>query len=136
MNKGYILINNEKLNRSNWQKWLLLILAYCLSGLFFSAGEDLLANIIHVNLANIMVVTFYIRGFIVLSLIHDLAPRFRKSISILWSLIASFIYIGIDSKSGDVLYLGSLLFFATIIAYNIFLYKKASSLKSTKDKRY
>jgi len=133
MNKRHVLINNEKLNISNWHKWLIVISVYILSGLLISIVENLLSNIIHVGIANILVITYYFRGFIVLSLIHDLAPRFKKSISIIWSVITCFLYVGIDSKSGDKLYLGTLLFFAVIVAYNIFLYKKGSNMKYTKD---
>lgn len=129
MNKKYVLINSEKINLSRWLKWLMLISISYLSLLIISIAENLISNLMNINMTNIIIVTFYVRGFIVLSLIHDLAPKFRKTISIIWIALASFIYIGIDAKVGDSLYLGTLLFIIVISTYNTFLYKKVSNLK-------
>lgn len=130
MNKKHILINSEKLKISNGRKWLMLVLIYFLSLIVISIVENLVSNISHINIAKMEQVTFYIRGFIILSFIHDLAPRFKKTISILWSALAVFTYLGIDSKAGDKLYLGTFVFLIAIIVYNIFLYKKTSDLNS------
>jgi len=129
MNKKYVLINGEKINLSRWLKWLMLISISYLCLLIISIAENLISNLMNINIANIIIVTFYVRGFIVLSLIHDLAPKFRKTISIIWIALASFIYIGIDAKAGDRLYLGTLLFIMAISTYYTFLYKKVSNLK-------
>jgi hypothetical protein len=133
MNKKYVLINSEKISLSRWLKWLMLISISYLCLLIISLAENLISNLMNINIANIIIVTFYVRGFIVLSLIHDLAPKFRKTISIIWIALASFIYIGVDAKAGDRLYLGTLLFIIAISTYNTFLYKKVSNLKSKKD---
>lgn len=133
MKRRYILIDNEKLKLSNWRKWLMLIAISYLCLIVISTIESLISNIMNVNIANIMLVTVYIRAFIVLSLIRDLAPRFKKVISILWTILVSFIYIGIDSRAGDNLYLGATLFLILVITYNIVLYKKPSNFKSTKN---
>lgn len=130
MNKKHILVNSEKLKISNGRKWLMLVLICFLSLIVISIVENLVSNIAHINIAKIEQVTFYIRGFIILSFIHDLAPRFKKIISILWSALAVFVHIGIDSKAGDRLYLGTLVFLIAIIVYNIFLYKNTSDLNS------
>lgn len=122
MNRKHILINSEKLNIRNWAKWSILFLIYVLSMFAISLIEDLISKTQHIPLANICVVTFYIRGFIALSLIHDLALRFNKTISILWSLYLAFMYLFYDSHAGDKLYLGTLLFMVVTITFNIFIY--------------
>ena len=130
MKRKYILINNEKLNISSWIKWIILIVSYFLCLLVISIVENLASNLTHISMENIGQVTFYIRAFIILSLIYDLAPRFKVSISIIYSVLASLLYLNIDAKAGDRLYLGTLLFLIGIILYNIYLYKKAPCLNS------
>jgi len=110
---------------------MLISISY-FSLLIISIIEKQISNIMHVNIAYVILVTFYIRGFVLLSLIHDLAPRFKKTISIIWTMLLSFIYIGIDAKAGDKLFLNTAFFFVLTITYNIILYKKSSNLKSTK----
>ena len=129
MKRKYALINNENLNMSCLLKWTILVLSCFLCSLIISIVESLISNSTHISIAKIGQVTFYIRGFIILSLIHDLAPRFKKGISIIYSVLASFLYLNIDSRAGDKLYLGTLLFLIAIILYNIYLYKKMPKLK-------
>ena len=69
MNKKHILINSEKLKISNVRKWLMLVLICFLSLIVISIVENLVSNIVHINIAKIEQVTFYIRGFIILSFI-------------------------------------------------------------------
>jgi hypothetical protein len=134
MNKKYILINNEKINRPNWIKWLMLIVISYLFLIVISLLENLISKTLLVSIASVALITFFIRGFVVLTLIHDLAPKFKKTISVIWSMLAAFIYLGVDYRAGDRLYLGTLLFIIVIIIYNIFLYKnKTSNIESSKD---
>lgn len=130
MKRKYVLIDNEKLKISGLLKWILLAVSYFLSLLVISIIENLVSNLTHISIAKIGQVTFYIRGFIALSLIHDLAPRFKKSISFIYSTLALFLYLNIDFRAGDRLYLGTLLFLVAIILYNIYLYKNRSCSNS------
>jgi hypothetical protein len=124
MNRKYLLINSEKLNIPNWAKWVVLILTYFLSMVVISQLESITAKAINVPLNNIYIITFYVRGFIALSLIHDLAPKLKKSISIIYSIYLPFIYLYIDAHIGDKSYLGTFLFIIIIIIFNIFIYRK------------
>lgn len=131
MKKNYILINSERLKVSNWIKWLLLIFS-CYFCLFVIAiVESLVSKSMNINIYKILLGTCYIRAFIILSFIYDLAPRFKKSISVIWSILISYLYLGFGRRSGDRLYLITLLFIFVIVVFNILLNKKTSKFKTT-----
>ncbi|WP_326513738.1 hypothetical protein [Clostridium intestinale] len=124
MKREYVLVDSNKLNLPNWKKWLMLIGGSFIALLLISVLENLLSNAMEIQIEKIAVVTFYIRAFIVLALIHDLAPKLKKLILILWSMVVYVVYVGIDYTSGDKLFLGSLVFFIFLVGYNIFLFRK------------
>ncbi len=124
MKREYVLVDSNKLNLPNWKKWLMLIGGSFIALLLISVLENLLSNAMEIQIEKIAVVTFYIRAFIVLALIHDLAPKLKKLILILWSMAVYVVYVGIDYTSGDKLFLGSLVFFVFLVGYNIFLFRK------------
>jgi hypothetical protein len=132
MNREHLLINSERLKVANWAKWIILISTNIVSMILMSLVENLVSITQHIPLAKIYVITFYIRGFITLSLIHDLAPRFKKTISIIWSMYLAFIYLSHDAHAGDKLYLGTLLFIILNIIFNIFIYRRAKKENSNK----
>lgn len=129
MKRKYMLINSEKINVPHGVKWLVLIGVGYLWLIVISLIEMLIHNLMKLDIQSIQGITFYLRVFIVLSLIYDLAPRFKRTISIIWSVLAFLIYIGIDFRSGDRLFLGSILFMILITLYNVFLWKKATVSK-------
>ena len=122
MKQKYILINSEKINISNWLRWPMLIGIIYLCLLVIGLVEIVISNTFSISIGSIYVITFYIRGFVVLSLIHDLAPRFKKTSSILWSAFTAFMHIRVDNMVGDKFFLGTLIYIIIIIIYNIFLY--------------
>lgn len=124
MKKDYVLINKEKLNMNNCLKWLLLIVSYVVCLVLISVIEILVSNLANINVAKIEQITFYLRAFCSLSLIHDIAPSLKKSISIIYSLLLCFLYINVDFRAGDKLFLGALLFMIIITAFNVYLYKE------------
>lgn len=123
MKREYIIINSKKIKIPNWSKWLILLLASNI----IPIAIYILVLLIGVRL-NVEVIfnakcqiTWFISALILLTLIYDLAPKFKK----FFSTIVSFLYIallfGIMHETGTISFL---ITFTIIILYNILLYKK------------
>lgn len=128
MKRKYILINSEKLKMSELLRWVLTLAACYGSMIIIAILENAASNLMQLPLAYVALVTFYLRSLIVLTLIHDLAPRFNKNISIIWSLFVVLAYLGVDSEVGKTQYLATLVFGVATFSYINLLYKKAPVL--------
>lgn len=124
MKRNYIMFDSQKLKLSPIIRWILLIVISYFSLAMIAIIEEALSSTIHISVAVIELASFYIRGFLVLTLIHDLAPNFGQFISIAWSMLAALIYAGIDSSSGDKMYIATVIFTVALVLFNIFVYQK------------
>ena len=123
MKREYIIINSKKLKIPNWSKWLILLLVCNIIPIAIYIPVLLIGFELNVEVifnARFQI-TWFISALILLTLIYDLAPKFKK----FFSTIVSFLYIallfGIGYETG---YISFLITFIIIVLYNILLYKK------------
>ncbi|SFD28417.1 hypothetical protein [Clostridium uliginosum] len=121
MKRDYILINGKKLDIPNWGKWAILYLVYNITILAIHTAIITVGIHIGVEPAIMRQVAYYIDAFIILTFIHDLAPKFKKTFSMFISFFAIFFYVAEYNLQAS---LPAIIFIAIIILYNILLYKK------------
>lgn len=121
MKRDYILINSKKLNIPNWGKWIILYLICNITPIVVGILGLIIAFHMGVDFSIRYQVSYYIDAFIMLTFIHDLAPKFKKFFSTLASMWAIIMYKGSDYMYGS---LPVLVFIVIVIFYNIILYKK------------
>ena len=123
MKREYIIINSKKLKIPNWSKWLILflisnIIPIAVYVLVLLIGVRLPVGVIFNARYQI---TWFISALIILTLIYDLAPKFKKFFSAMVSFVYILLLFGIRRETGLISFL---ITFIIIILYNILLYKK------------
>lgn len=124
MKKEYIIINSKKLKIPNWSKWIILFLCSSIVQIAIPLLGLLIGFRIGLEYITIYQISWFISAIITLTLIYDLAPKFKK----FFSALASFVYImllfGMEHQTG---WISFLITFIIIILYNILLYKKKNN---------
>lgn len=131
MKKEYIIINSKKLKIPNWSKWLILFLSSNIIPIVIYIPILLIGFQLNVNVifnARYQI-TWFISPLIILTLIYDLAPKYKKFFSTMVSLFYILLLFGIRHQTG---WISFLITFIVIILYNILLYKK----KNNEDQNY
>ena len=119
--KKYILINSEKLLISTWLK---VVIFFALNALFTSLMTfvaNSISSVFNIEPLKVFQVTLFINVFVILALIYDLIPKFKKIIAISFSVFYSFMYMGI---SNDPLYIDSMLLILFMVFLNIIFNKR------------
>jgi hypothetical protein len=123
MKREYIIINSKKLKIPNWSKWLILWLASSI--IPYAIFIPVLFIGIRLNVEVIFnarhQITWFISALIILTLIYDLAPKFKKFFSTIASLLYIALLFGNRHQAGSISFL---IAFIIIVLYNIILYKK------------
>lgn len=124
MKKEYIIINSKKLKIPNWSKWIILFLCSSIVQIAIPLLGLLIGFRIGLEYITIYQISWFISAIITLTIIYDLAPKFKK----FFSALASFVYImllfGMEHQTGWIIFL---ITFIIIILYNILLYKKKNN---------
>ncbi len=117
MKKEYIIINSKKLKIPNWSKWIILFLCSSIVQIAIPLLGLLIGFRIGLECNTIYQISWFISAIITLTLIYDLAPKFKKFFSALVSFVYIVLLFGMAPQTGWIT-------FIIIILYNILLYKK------------
>lgn len=126
MRKEYIIINSKKLKIPNWSKWIILFLCSNIVQIAIPLLGLVIGFHIGLEYNTIYQISWLISAIIILTLIYDLAPKFKKFFSALVSFVYLMLLIGMVHHTG---WISFLITFIIIISYNILLYKKKSNEK-------
>lgn len=127
MKREYVLINSKNLKIPNWSKWIILFLCSNIVQIAVYIPTLRIGLPMGLELNAIYQITWCISAFIILTLIYDLAPKFKKFFSGLVSFIYIMLLFGISNRTGLISFS---ITFIIIILYNILLYRSKKNDKS------
>ncbi len=121
MKRKYIIINSKNLKIPNWSKWIIFFLC----SIIVEIAIPLLGLTIGFNIGleynRIYQISWAISAIITITLIYDLAPRFKRFFSILTSLQHIALLLGLVYRTD---WISFFIIFTIIVLYNVLLYKK------------